>query len=83
MTFMLNLKTFVSVGAHDEAVSCRSCSTYKPTGSSCGHSGRKDKKGQLEATTEVHSKYYTDHKCIAIMLKKKLRAGEHRQKRNQ
>ena len=39
-----------------------------------------DKKGQLEYTAEVHSKYYTDHKGIAIMLKKKIRVGRQRQK---
>ena len=27
-------------------------------------------KGQMEATAETHSKYYTDHKGIAIIIKK-------------
>ena len=30
-----------------------------------------DKQDKLDVTTEVHSKYYTDHKGLAIILKKK------------
>ena len=31
-----------------------------------------DKQAILNVTTEVHSKYYTDHKGLAIMFKKKI-----------
>ena len=30
----------------------------------------RDNKGILQATSEVHSKYYTDHKGLAIIIKK-------------
>ena len=33
------------------------------------HAYLRDKEGKLEAETEVHSKYYTDHKSLSIILK--------------
>ena len=31
----------------------------------------RDTKGELDLTVELHSKYYTDHKGLAIIIKKK------------
>ena len=36
------------------------------------HAYLQDKEGQLRWTTEIHSKYFTDHRGIAIILKKDL-----------
>ena len=35
-----------------------------------------DKQENLDVTAEVHSKYYTDHKGLAIILKKKVRRSK-------
>ena len=34
-----------------------------------------DKQDNLDVTTELHSKYYTDHKGLAIILKKRVMRG--------
>ena len=36
----------------------------------------RDLKGELECTAELHSKYYTDHKGLAIIVKKKGKYNE-------
>ena len=40
-----------------------------------------DKQEHLDVTTEVHSKYYTDHKGLAIIFKKKILGGQKNSKR--
>ena len=35
-----------------------------------------DNQANLDVTAEVHSKYYTDHKGLAIILKKKVRRSK-------
>ena len=40
-----------------------------------------DKQHNLDVTTEVHSKYYTDHKGLAIIFKKTTRGRQNNSRR--